>query len=296
MSESYKYLQKYETIGENAFNNNTKLTNSNKDIVLIQSSLPDNFAVEDHFHDWLEITYMVEGEQLIKINDKNYLLSTGDFLMIGYNKIHSSVTSRECKKITLQIKRSYLVHHTPQFDPEKIWCNSTTIFDVDEYHRYKALAHDFLILTRRFQDQSDLGQIGFLGAFYNLIYSLMKDFQLKEGPNSKNERGMNETMNQIMSYIHKNYESGISLKELAETFFLSPQYISRLFKEVNNMTFLETLNDVRLAHALYDIVNTDKKLLAICFESGFKNNKSFITAFKNKYGSTPGKYRKMIKK
>ncbi len=296
MTESYKYLQKYETIDVIGFDQNRKMANKNKDIVLIQNSLPENFAVEDHFHDWLEITYLVEGEQLIRIKERSYVLSTGDFLMVNYNQLHESVAIRPCKKLTIQIKRSYLTHNLPSFDPEKIWCNSTTITTVEEYHRYKHLAGIFLEMAVRFKDQTGLGEIGFKGSLYNFFYHLIRDFSIDETGSVDSEANQNHTMNQIMSYIHKNYETGITLKDLSETFYLTPQYISKMFKEFKNMTFLETLNDIRLSHAVYDMINTDKKLVAICYESGFKNNKSFITAFKQKYGVTPSAYRQRSKK
>ncbi len=297
MESSFKYLKKYENISDldSIVYSNHRVINEQKDLVLIKINNLSNYAVEDHFHDWLEFTYIIDGETSININSRHYLLSSGDFIMIDYNLIHASKTPNNCKKVTFQIKRSFLEHHVPEFYASNIDCNSTNISSVEAYYKYKTISSIFLEMIDKFNMNDDINKIGFKGFFYHFIYLLMKDFSVDNTINHAKIPKSGEVVNHVMSYIHKNYASGLTLNDLSEVFHVSPQYISKVFKENCGLTFKEFLNEARLNHAVYEMINSDKSLLDICYECGFTNNKSFIYAFKLKYQMTPQKYRKIYK-
>ena len=66
----------------------------------------------------------------------------------------------------------------------------------------------------------------------------------------------------------------------------------RRFKEETGQTFIHFLNDYRLSSASYRLAETDASISEIADASGFNNFSYFIRLFRQKFGTTPGGYRK----
>lgn len=95
----------------------------------------------------------------------------------------------------------------------------------------------------------------------------------------------------IADYIRHHLAEPISLDLLGDTFHLSPNYLSRLFKEVFGVNYTDYLNNVRLESAAGLLSGSAKKIDDIARQTGFNSSVYFIKRFKQKYGVTPKKYR-----
>lgn len=104
-----------------------------------------------------------------------------------------------------------------------------------------------------------------------------------------------ERIQQINNYIRANYSQPISLKELSEKLYLSNGYLSRFFKRNYGMNFAEYLTNIRLFHAVDELLYTNTPITVIAFDNGFASVAVFNKAFKKTYGETPSAYRKKSK-
>ena len=100
---------------------------------------------------------------------------------------------------------------------------------------------------------------------------------------------------QINEYIMNNYNQPISLKSLADTLYLSEGYLSRYFKKIYNMSFSAYLRQVRLSHAMSELLYTDKAILQIALDNGFSSISFFNKVFKEEYGKSPSHIRNSAK-
>lgn len=100
-----------------------------------------------------------------------------------------------------------------------------------------------------------------------------------------------ERMASILNYIHENYASSISLQEAADALHLSAPYLSSFFKQNMNENFNSYVNQVRLKHAVEDLIYTDKSITAITFDNGFASMNAMNRVFKEVYNTTPNRYR-----
>lgn len=98
----------------------------------------------------------------------------------------------------------------------------------------------------------------------------------------------------IMKYIGENYKD-ISLAEVSEKFGYNPDYLSTRFKIITNQTFTEKLREIRMEQACNILERTDLSVEEVSLEVGFKDKSFFMKKFKERYGVTPGKYRKIIR-
>ena len=102
-------------------------------------------------------------------------------------------------------------------------------------------------------------------------------------------------LRRITEYINNNFCDSITLDTIAQTTGLSRYYVSHLFKELMNTTFVNYLNELRLTRAAMLLTTTDTPVIEIAGMSGFNNISNFNRAFKMYYETTPSKYRRAEK-
>jgi AraC-like DNA-binding protein len=104
-----------------------------------------------------------------------------------------------------------------------------------------------------------------------------------------------EKMQKIYKYVSENFNNTISLDEAAKRFYMSVTGFCRYFKQMNGKTFINYVNEVRIAHACQLIRENDLSITQICFESGFNNYANFNRQFYKMKGVNPIDYRNKLK-
>ena len=94
------------------------------------------------------------------------------------------------------------------------------------------------------------------------------------------------------AYIEKNYTKEISNEFLAKLCSLSVGCFIRTFKRCYNTTPKKYILDLRLSRAKVLLETSEKTVLEIAYETGFKPPTYFSSIFKKKTGITPTEYRK----
>jgi AraC-like DNA-binding protein len=95
-----------------------------------------------------------------------------------------------------------------------------------------------------------------------------------------------------MAYIVENFKNNISLKAVAATANMTPEAFCKYFKRMSRKTFIEVVNDYRIDFAIGQLVNTEKSIAQIGFDSGFNDISNFYKTFKNRTRLSPLSYRK----
>jgi two-component system response regulator YesN len=101
-----------------------------------------------------------------------------------------------------------------------------------------------------------------------------------------------EVVKKIKDYVDFNLLNvEMDINSIASKFYISPNYISKIFKEETSSTLIDYIIDCRLDKARELLINTDLKIEEISQTIGYSNCQYFIKIFKNKYGTTPKQYR-----
>ncbi len=99
----------------------------------------------------------------------------------------------------------------------------------------------------------------------------------------------------IVKYVSDNcFDSSMSLKELSEKFDMPSSSLSKIFKEVAGVNFLEYVNRKRVEKAKDYLRETNKRICSISGMVGYENDKSFRRIFKRYEGVSPVEYRSFI--
>ncbi|VAW13203.1 hypothetical protein MNBD_BACTEROID05-336 [hydrothermal vent metagenome] len=95
----------------------------------------------------------------------------------------------------------------------------------------------------------------------------------------------------IKSFIKRNYTE-TTLEHISDELCLSPKYVSRMFNEVNDLSFREYKLKVKMDRAKSLLITTYLDINEISIDLGYENPESFMRIFKRMTKLTPTQYRK----
>ncbi|WP_256756959.1 response regulator [Cohnella sp. WQ 127256] len=96
---------------------------------------------------------------------------------------------------------------------------------------------------------------------------------------------------EIQKLIEVQYAQPLSLQHIAESRFLNPDYLSRLFKKTTGHNFVDYLTDYRIAKSIEYLKYTNHKNYEIASKVGYEDYRYFSQIFKKKMGMTIGEFR-----
>lgn len=95
----------------------------------------------------------------------------------------------------------------------------------------------------------------------------------------------------MREYIDRNYAQNLSLSDIADVLYLSPNYMATLFKKETGISPISYLIQKRISEAKYLLTYTQKSLTEISLLVGYENPSYFTAIFKKLTGTTPSKFR-----
>ena len=105
-------------------------------------------------------------------------------------------------------------------------------------------------------------------------------------------RPSNETIEQVCAHLAANYRQKFSLPEVAAKCYLSPYYLSRLFRRVTGQSIVDYLNNRRIEAAQKLLETTELSISAIAEQTGFASAAHFRRVFREVMDISPLQYRK----
>jgi YesN/AraC family two-component response regulator len=104
--------------------------------------------------------------------------------------------------------------------------------------------------------------------------------------------GTQKTITEVVAYINNNFQTELNLESISAAFYIDSCYLSRIFKKTVGMSFVDYINNVRVMEAKKLLSATDKSIISISENVGFKSNTHFGRVFKKIIGLSPLQYRK----
>ncbi len=249
---------------------------------------------QTHFHQDLEILYVLDGGVEIQIETEKYELAKGDFLLVNANKRHSyrkkgGELLLACYHMNFSMLSEYLGTNQILF-----WCNTV----VDKSEAYEQLRRVLDRILNRFYKREKEGALYLNSIYYEALYILTSYFRIKSDDSRLKEQVSpdNSRVFEIQNYVQSNYQKQVSLNDLAKKLYLSNAYLSKYIKKRFGLSFLEYVNNIRLFHAVDELLYSEKKITRIALDNGFATTASFNKAFKDIYSMTPSAYRSSVHK
>ena len=102
---------------------------------------------------------------------------------------------------------------------------------------------------------------------------------------------MRKEVSCAIAYIANHYSEELSAEILASAVYLTPDYLSRLFKKSTGKSISQYIRQYRMEKAKDALLHTQKKVIEIGIQSGYPNYSYFCQSFREYFGSSPEKYR-----
>lgn len=136
------------------------------------------------------------------------------------------------------------------------------------------------------QDEPDFPGVNYLEL---LLHYAVQQYAAETGTAA---RPRNETIEQVCAYLSENYAQKLPLGEVATRFYLSPYYLSRLFRRVTGQSIVDYINSRRIEAAQRLLETTDLSISAVAEQTGFATAAHFRRVFREEMGVGPLQYRK----
>lgn len=252
-----------------------------------------------HFHPEYELTYITKGAGKRYVGSHMEDFITGDLVLLGPNLPHCwklgqmSGTQADAGAVVIQFNENFLgedFFNKPELQEiKKLFQRSVNGIS------FKGVTQSIVIdklnaLTNSGNNFDKM--IGLLDVLQRLAVS--NEFTLLDQNPSIAERkpAEQERINPVFAYLVESFRGQVSLDEAASIANMTPNAFCKYFKKITRKTFMETIIEYRLNYATQQLVQTDKPISEISFDSGFGDVSHFYKMFKVKMNMSPLNYRK----
>lgn len=243
-------------------------------------------TVPAHWHEYLELLYMIDGHLTAVIQAETYELATGQMLIINSRDLHMTQTFGDSVYILLQISAEQLKQYLPEMES----LHFQTLIPAEALS--ETISTCISSMLDLFQKHPDGYQLLFTARLYELLFQLYTNHTKRISLNSAGIATRDfKRITQTMKWVRCNFQQPLSLDDAAASLNLSREHFCRLFKKYTGQTFLEYVNAVRTMHLYEDLTKTDKSITLLMEENCLTNYKVFMRIFKKLYGNTPQKIR-----
>ncbi|WP_106765862.1 AraC family transcriptional regulator [Paenibacillus faecalis] len=237
-------------------------------------------------HDYCEIIYVVEGSGSFIIGGKTYKVHQGDVAIYNPGVPHEerSTASKPFKLIYCGVDKL----HIDGVPKGMLLPPHIDAVIPSEKYAYKVESYLSEILQ-----ECDSQILGHETLITNLLMSLITViYRIVDAEHQfQTLKGKNEIALRTKQFIDKNYTQSISLKDIADTLYVSQHYLSHLFKKELGDSPFNYLISRRIEEAKRLLADSDRPVHEIASLVGYGNEKYFSMLFKRVTGQTPSAFR-----
>ena len=255
-----------------------------------------------HIHYKFEIYYEIEGSRRYFIEDSAYVVNAGSVVLIGENQIHktASLGDTPSSRIVLNFSHEYLERVAQAFPNVDFFAflseernHLLTGLTVKQQNQIYGLLQQLLAMEDETSAEADALRRLLVGT---LLLELKEHCRRQQEQTAENGRVSNHTVDQIQAYIAEHYAEKLTLTGIANQFYISPYYLSRMFKKSINLSLIEYINGVRIKAAQNLIERSSGSIAEIAAKTGFMTTAHFRRVFKDATGLSPQQYRQYYKR
>ncbi len=245
-----------------------------------------------HFHKAIELVQVHKGELIGYIDDESYHLDCQDILLINSGVMHRLVCNRSASFTYIQIDMDKYI------EQRTLWGGYLDKFITNHTSKKCLLLHGenelitiFNNIKREFEEKNFCYD-EYIKAYIYTLMAFMRRNVLVSDANSFCDRRKLTELAPVIQYIDANYNTKLSLDQLAEMINSDRFRLCHMFKAATRSTLFEYINFVRIQSAEDMLIKSQKNISEIAFDCGFASIQYFNRVFKESRGYTPGVYKK----
>ena len=243
-----------------------------------------------HWHEFYEIEYVIDGYAKQIINGKEYSVGPGSVTLLSPVDFHSYREidpANPLRMINVKFQDLFL----PQTVRNDIYMQKRPKIAHMSDNRFRTLMET---LYEEFV-HNDYSRDMVMMHMITYICILIMRHVLSVEDLEKSSEMAHSPIQEAVLYVRTHFRDNISAEAVAKTVHLSPNYFSEYFKKQTGEKFSLFVLRLRVDFAANLLKITDLSVKEIAFESGFNSAAYFSNTFKEFYGMSPDRYRKINK-
>ena len=243
-----------------------------------------------HWHEFYEIEYILEGHAKQVVNGKEYTVNPGTVTLISPVDFHTYRDidpAQPLKIINIKFQDLFL----PQNVRNDIYMQKRAKIAYTTDARLRMLVET---AWEEFNNSDYSRDTVMMHLITYLCIIIMRHVLSVEEREKSNEM-VHSPIQEAVLYVRTHFRDNISAEAVAKTVHLSPNYFSEYFKKQTGEKFSLFVLRLRIDFAANLLKISDLSVKEIAFESGFNSAAYFSNTFKEFYGMSPDKYRKINK-
>lgn len=256
------------------------------------------FANPWHFHDELELTFVIKSDGTKFIGDHISEFKPGEITLLGsrlphYWRNHSNyyqdLTAQAAEAIIIRFNPDYAGTEFLKIPPMK------PVFDLlNDAKRGILIREPHDNLQQKLVDFLSLNEAEKIIALTAILLSIAGqksyDYLCSIGYAHQYKSNDIEKIDTVYNYVLNNFKADLSLEDIALRCNMNTAAFCRYFKRKTGKTFVDFMNEIRLGNAAKLLLKGDLTIAEVAFESGFNNPSYFNRLFKRWKGLTPMAY------
>lgn len=249
-----------------------------------------------HSHDILEMAFVLSGTGRYRVDGKTFSIQEGDLLIFNPGVRHQALY---CPEAEVPATEFFVGFSDIQF--QGIPANTMPLPNgAILLHTTGELRRKLYRICTAMQEEKAVSRQGryFMMKAYLMQFILLVIREQCE-PVEKSKGCSFESVNkkylveQIINYFEDHYSEKISLDQIAENMYLSPFYISKIFKSETGETPIRHLIDIRLENAMELLEGGwQGSIQEVAARVGYDDAYHFSKLFKKRYGISPSQARR----
>lgn len=255
-----------------------------------------------HWHEYLELLYVVEGQPILNIGSTAYEVSAGDILFVNGRQLHSgySQNNSHVKYYAIVLDRSLFTGDSDNDNYKKFimpFLEGTRLFPtrLEKKHSYYRKVKSYIkMIIKEYENESPGFEIIIKFCLYSIFVELIRGYLPISPVKSVTEEHMYDVKNikNLISHIYLVCPPKMTVRDAAQYVSLSPYYFCKVFKKTTGYTFIEFFNIYKINKAVEMLMYTNDSITNIASDLGFCNINYFDKVFKQLNGYSPSAYRK----
>ena len=249
-----------------------------------------------HWHNSIQIIYVLKGSIKITIDTDSFILNERDVEIVNIDESHRLYSDEDNKVLIFHIDPYFFEKYYKDINNVFFYTSSaeSNLQSSEEYSVLKDLLS--ILLCEVVQKNVDYDE-EIESTLVDLLYHLINNFHYLtyEKEELKENSEQLARYHRISKYIFNNYDTNITLQDIAKKEFLSPHYLSHEIKYATGYSFTDLVNQTRVEESVKLLLDTDLSISEISDEVGFSHVRYLNKNFKIYYDCTPLQFRKKNK-
>lgn len=242
---------------------------------------------EEHHHDFLEISFILEGEVVYHVDQKVLTLNAGNLLLFnpGVDHWEEQLSETRSHQLHIGIKNVSLTGLARNVFP-----NNQAYLQLDrDLAEILSKAWQIIAELNEQKSEHNLMVKSLVTEILVLILRGLEKRQPIQPLMSQTKIRQQKLVNHTVYYLENHYMEEITLEMLAKKLFVSPTFLSKIFKEAMGVSPINYLIKIRLERSKVLLTNEEMSVKEIAGFVGYSDALYFSKLFKKYYGESPTK-------